>query len=116
MDTSDVLGSLRVAGIRLRAEGGCLIAEPAGALTERLRAMIREYKPALLASLTDPHDMTRLFPSSLLLGSMVICRRCARFSARPGRQPDGNCTFYGDIWSAVPFPCSDYWANDEGRP
>jgi uncharacterized membrane protein len=45
---------LAAAGIRLRAQGEKLLAEPREALTDELRAAIRANKPALLAALSVP--------------------------------------------------------------
>ena len=56
MGAPDVLGQLAAAGIRLRAEGERLLAEPREALTDELRAAIRANKSALLAALAQSAD------------------------------------------------------------
>ena len=51
MGASELIGRLAIAGVRLSASGPNLIAEPRQAITDELRALIRENKPELLAAL-----------------------------------------------------------------
>ena len=46
-----VVGRLRAVGLRLEARGDTLVVEPRSALTDELRAFIRENKPAILTEL-----------------------------------------------------------------
>jgi len=51
MGAPDLLDRLRAVGVRLWVEGDSLIAEPRTALTDDLRAAIRQHKPAIFAEL-----------------------------------------------------------------
>ena len=58
MTASAILEALKVKGVRLTRDGGDLIATPRAALTDELRALIREHKPELLQALTAEPSTT----------------------------------------------------------
>ena len=53
MGEADILTTLRAMGLTLTADGGSIRAEPKAELTDEARALIRAYKPELLALLTQ---------------------------------------------------------------
>jgi hypothetical protein len=52
MGASDLIGRLALAGVKLWVDGANLCAEPAAALTDDLRTLIRANKAAILEALT----------------------------------------------------------------
>lgn len=77
MLASDVLERLSAYGVRLEREGAALVAMPKAALTDELRALIRDHKPALLDALAGaPAAPT---PSPL---TGLECNGCANLEMR----------------------------------
>ena len=94
MGASDLLGRLALAGVRLARIGeDRLAAEPREALTEELRTLIREHKPALLEAL-EPLERGRDLRRQRVL---------AKLKAEPDKQrvaifdPDFDCDFDCDF-------------------
>jgi hypothetical protein len=52
MGAPDVLARLSARGVRLERDGAALVATPKAALTDELRALIRQHKPELLQALS----------------------------------------------------------------
>jgi hypothetical protein len=52
--TTELLATIKAAGLTVTARGGSLLVSPAARLTAELSAQIRAHKPALLAMLTVP--------------------------------------------------------------
>lgn len=65
MNPRRLLDHLRTIGLSLTVEGDQLLCAPKEKLTDELRALIREHKPALMALLADPTDWQRLAQSGL---------------------------------------------------
>lgn len=101
---ASTLHRLDRAGIMLHVDGDALIAQPADRLTDDLRGLIRQHKPALIWLV----DTRQRFAAALKIGRLVVCSRCAHFSARPARKPDGWCAHHGETWAVVPFHCSQH--------
>ncbi len=81
MGARDLLADLAAAGFSFAAEGDKLVVRPASALTDGIRAALRDAKPALLLLLTGPAPAT----SQACTGCAHRTRRdtCGRRS-RPG--------------------------------
>jgi len=45
---ADIVSEIRAMGVTLSVDGGNLIVRPKAAITDDLRSMIREHKPAIL--------------------------------------------------------------------
>ena len=45
---ADIVSKIRAMGVTLSVDGGNLIVRPKAAITDDLRSMIREHKPAIL--------------------------------------------------------------------
>lgn len=106
---SGVLGRLRAAGVRVAVDGDRLTAGPRALLTDELRALIRGHKAELIELLSESPDLRDYAPTSLQLGSLVVCEACHHFEARPGHRPDAWCRRHSvDTWARVPFSCHDH--------
>lgn len=87
MAARDCLDSLRRNGFTVTREGGTLYVSPSDRLTPVFRAMIKEYKPALLALLaaeaaaptcpTCAAPMTRVHAEPPVPGGAWWCFRCS---------------------------------------
>jgi hypothetical protein len=118
---------LREAGLRLMARGDTLIVEPRSALTDELRAVIRENKPAILrelASETSKAFATRRsaavsagpgmsdFGAALVLGRLHVCCNCRHFEFADEPSALGHCRQLGvESWPFVPFWCARFEAS-----
>jgi hypothetical protein len=76
MTTSEVIGQLALAGVRLSVNGDRLIVESQTALTDDLRGLIRENKTALLQALSPVARCVELRRQ----------RALAKLAAEPDRQ------------------------------
>jgi TubC N-terminal docking domain len=109
-----MLAELRAAGLQLTAQDGMVYVEPKSALTDELRATIREHKPAILRVLEQEAvarmtEMVTEFAEGLRIGCVVLCEHCVAFTSRPDSLPDGWCSRYQcETWSRVPFACAGY--------
>jgi hypothetical protein len=111
MDTITTLIAINLHGIRLRVDNGRLLAEPKDALTDELRALIRQSRAALVELLEPAEpgaDSLQDYCAALHLGRLVACGRCQHYTATPAEQPDGVCDHHGPVWSNVVFDCPEY--------
>lgn len=120
MDAIVTLTAINLNGIRLRVVDGRLLAEPKDALTDDLRAFIRQSRTALVELLEPAEpgaDSLQDYSAALHVGRLVVCSRCQHFTASPAEQADGVCARHGAVWSNVVFDCPEYVGRISGsRP
>jgi hypothetical protein len=73
MTPGAILDTLKAHGVRLTRDGEDLIATPKAALTDELRALIREHKPELLEAVgkVEPTPGDREFFRGILPGAVI---------------------------------------------
>lgn len=96
MNPQEALAPLKAAGIRLIANGDKLRysspSSPPGALTDELRALIREHKPPLLKLLSPPPEVRPGLPPSLTRdGTCFACCRARWWLSRFNQLVCGEC-------------------------
>ncbi len=106
MQTQEVMTYLTAAGLTLTIDGDQLLVSPSSRVTAAHRELIRSRRDDLIDHLR--FDTSAEYGAALATGSLVVCRACRHFTARPGRQPNGWCELHGETWAAMPFDCPDY--------
>ena len=105
-----LLPELRSAGLRLTARGEQLLVEPKTALTDELRAVIRQRKHELLRELAKEAEAPLAdFRAALVMGRLHVCCNCSEF--RFGADPAGlgHCRrFNVEAAPFVPFWCAGF--------
>jgi hypothetical protein len=71
----EILAAVKVAGVSLRVVGDDLAARPAGAATPEVVALLREYKPQIIATL-NVGGLLRVIESNPRLSQ--VARTCAK--------------------------------------
>lgn len=70
MDVTAVFDRLATAGIAVNLDSGRIRAEPATALTDEIRTLIREYRIEILAALTLPIEVEQRLDQLLAIGAI----------------------------------------------
>ncbi|GAA4403147.1 hypothetical protein [Quisquiliibacterium transsilvanicum] len=72
MNAHQVLDRLRTAGVTVIAEAGALVASPSWALTDELRALIRQHKTAILDLIALPQGVERRLVQMVAAGAIDV--------------------------------------------
>lgn len=98
MTASDTLAHLTALGVRLSRKGADLLAGPRSALTDDVRALIRQHKAELLDLLADDRRHCRTCAELTAAGWCLAARRGLISGAGRNYRP----------WDDIPRRCESY--------